>query len=249
MRKKIVAGNWKMNKDLPEGKSLTEGILENFNQKEGSHLILIPPFTHLSETKKLIGTRGLELGAQNVHHEANGAYTGEVSCSMLKSIDVEYCLVGHSERRIYQNESEDELLAKVKQLLLSNISPIFCIGESLEERESGREYEVIEEQLKVIFELSADEFSKLIIAYEPVWAIGTGKTATSDQAQDMHAFIRSKVEEKYGSSSSQSLSILYGGSCKPDNAEELFSKEDVDGGLIGGASLDASSFIAIYNLL
>lgn len=250
MRKKIVAGNWKMNKNYSEGKKLIEEILSNSSiAEEQKKLIILPPFIHLSMASEVLDGSKIGLGAQNVHHESSGAYTGEVSAEMLRSIGAGYCLVGHSERRTYQKETDQELFSKVKQLLQQSIEVIFCIGETLEERESGKEKEIISQQLNVLFQLEDSEMEKLIIAYEPVWAIGTGKTASADQAQEIHAFIRSKLAERYGDTIAENTSILYGGSCKPDNAEELFGKEDVDGGLIGGASLEASSFLSIYKAL
>lgn len=237
-----------MNMNLDEGLSLAKGIVNSLKSMEMENdldVVLIPPFIHLNELNGLLKDSRLALGAQNVHKETSGAFTGEVSASMVKSVGVDYCLVGHSERRVYQQESDDELIAKVNQLLKEDIQAIFCVGESLEERESGKEKEVIADQLAVLFDLDESDFSNLIIAYEPVWAIGTGKTASSDQAQEMHAHIRAEISNKYGSSIADEIRILYGGSCKPDNAAELFSKKDVDGGLIGGASLDADSFVEI----
>ncbi len=252
MRKKIVAGNWKMNKDIEEGVSLISEILELSKSVELSakeEIVIIPPFIHLTEAKKKLGSSEVKIGAQNVHHKAEGAYTGEVSSRMLASIDMDYCLVGHSERRTYQKETDEQMLGKTRQLLEAGIQPIFCLGESLEERESDRYFEVVKSQLTVIFTLSEEEFSNVVIAYEPVWAIGTGKTASSDQAQEIHAYLRRLISEKYGEAVANDTTILYGGSCKPENAADLFSKEDVDGGLIGGASLDAQSFIGIIKAL
>ena len=252
MRKKIVAGNWKMNKDLGDGATLIEEILSGLGAKtlaEDQKVICIPPFIHLQKANNLLKNKPLELGAQNVHEEESGAYTGEVSAEMLKSVGASYCLVGHSERRTYQNETDTQLISKVKNLLTNGIVPIFCIGETLEQREAGQEFDIVRSQIEVLFELKSEEFSNIIIAYEPVWAIGTGKTASSDQAQEIHAYIRKVIADQYGSDLANELSILYGGSCKPDNAADLFSKEDVDGGLIGGASLDANSFMGIIKEL
>lgn len=252
MRKKIVAGNWKMNMDYGSGLELIQEISNAYSAiqlKSNQELILLLPFIHLHSARAALSLSTISLGAQNVHHESNGAFTGEVSAEMLSSLGIKYCLVGHSERRLYQKESDEELISKVKLLLEKGICPVFCVGESLSEREARREKEVVRQQLSILFSLSKEEFSKLVLAYEPVWAIGTGKTASSDQAQEMHAFIRSEVNANYNSEVSESVSILYGGSCKPDNAAELFSKADVDGGLIGGASLDASSFLAIFKAL
>jgi len=252
MRKKVVAGNWKMNKALKEGISLCEEIRESLKEielKQGLEVILFPPYLHLSELSNRLETTKVRLGAQNVHHEASGAYTGEISSVMLASVGVEYCLVGHSERRTYQKESNAELIGKVKSLLENKIKPIFCVGESLQDREGGREKEVIADQLSILYTLSQNELSDMIIAYEPVWAIGTGKTATAQQAQEMHAHIRSLLAEQYQSSLASRIPILYGGSCNPENASELFAKADVDGGLIGGASLKASSFVDIIQAI
>lgn len=249
MRKKLVAGNWKMNTIVEEGIKLSEQIVGLIKEKndwsQNVDVVLVPPFVHLKDINKTIQGVGISLGAQNVHAEKSGAYTGEISAQMLASVGVKFCLVGHSERRIYQKEGGEELLLKVKRLLEEDIRPIFCVGESLEERESGNEKAVISAQLKVLYELAGPAFSKMIIAYEPIWAIGTGKTASADQAQEMHAFIRSELAKQYQPEIVMQMIILYGGSCNPQNALELFSKPDVDGGLIGGASLKAESFTQI----
>ena len=238
-----------MNLDLHEGIELASEILNNLSgEDQKADVILIPPFIHLSEILKVIKDSTLRLGAQNAHAQASGAFTGEVSAKMLASVGVDYCLVGHSERRIYQKEKGQELSQKVKRLIAEEIRPIFCVGESLEERESGKEQEVISHQLNELFQLSEQAFSKLIIAYEPVWAIGTGKTASAEQAQEMHAFIRAEVAKQYQKALADQLIILYGGSCNPQNASELFSKMDVDGGLIGGASLKADSFTDLIKI-
>lgn len=252
MRKKIVAGNWKMNNDLQAGIHLIEEIKKMYafiQDEKSAQVIIIPSFVQLLKASEQLADSKISLGAQNVHHKTHGAYTGEVSAEMLSSVNAKYCLVGHSERRIYQGEINEELFAKVQLLLAQNIIPIYCLGEQLEDRNTHNEFDVVKNQLEVVFELTPDEFSNLIIAYEPVWAIGTGKTATADQAQEMHAFLRREIQTKYGQSIADSISILYGGSCKPENATELFSKSDVDGGLIGGASLDAASFIGIIKAI
>lgn len=252
MRKKIVAGNWKMNNDLQAGIHLIEEIKKMYafiQDEKSAQVIIIPSFVQLLKASEQLADSKISLGAQNVHHKTHGAYTGEVSAEMLSSVNAKYCLVGHSERRIYQGETNEELFAKVQLLLAQNIIPIYCLGEQLEDRNTHNEFDVVKNQLEVVFELTPDEFSNLIIAYEPVWAIGTGKTATADQAQEMHAFLRREIQTKYGQSIADSISILYGGSCKPENATELFSKSDVDGGLIGGASLDAASFIGIIKAI
>lgn len=246
MRKKIVAGNWKMNTTPVEGVELAKGIVAGMRNVDKSvNFIIAPPFTHLSEVMKVTRGTGVAVSAQNCAAEAKGAYTGEVSASMIASLGVEYVILGHSERRQYYGETSETLNKKMKQVFANNLQPIYCIGEMLEERESGKHFEVVKQQIEeVVFNLSSSEFEKTIIAYEPVWAIGTGKTATSDQAQEMHAHIRKVLAEKFGSLAEQTV-ILYGGSANPGNAKELFSKKDVDGGLIGGASLKADDFIAI----
>ena len=245
MRKKIVAGNWKMNLDLEEGKELVRSLIQEDLSTE-VECILIPSFVHLSEVSKLTEQTTLKLGSQNNHAVNGGAYTGEVSAKMLQSVGVSYGLVGHSERRIYQKEDAETLSAKVQQLLKNGINPIFCCGESLSERKNSQHFETVEKQLQLLWELEPKEFEQVIIAYEPVWAIGTGETATAEQAQEMHTFIRAQLQKNFGTLAAQ-CSILYGGSCKPGNAAELFAQEDVDGGLIGGASLKAKDFAAIVN--
>lgn len=249
MRKKIVAGNWKMNTSLSEGIELAR----NVNSKvEGDDVIVIlcTPFIHLTEVLKVINKPALFLGAQNCANQESGAYTGEVSAAMVKSTRATYVILGHSERRTYYGENDELLSVKVKLALKNELTPIFCIGEVLQEREAGRYFNVVKNQLeKGLFHLSAAEFSKIVIAYEPVWAIGTGKTATPEQAQEMHKYIRDQIKAKYGAAIADDCSILYGGSCKPSNADELFANPDVDGGLIGGASLNAEDFIAIVKAL
>ncbi len=247
MRKNIVAGNWKMNKNLDEGLRLIQEI--NTNAKKGTpsdvKIILGTPFIHLVKAVEQ-AVSPVRIAAQNCASEATGAYTGEVSAEMIRSTGVEYVILGHSERRAYYGET-DEILAKKVNLALENkLSPIFCIGEVLEEREANRHFEVVKSQIeKALFHLSEEEFGKIILAYEPVWAIGTGETATPEQAQEMHAHIRKVVAEKYNAEIADNLSILYGGSMKPANAKELVAQPDVDGGLIGGASLNADDFFGI----
>lgn len=249
MRKNIVAGNWKMNMTLEEGQTLTSEIVNMFKDENISNAIAIinPPFPHIYPVSKLIGgANGVFLGAQNCSDKESGAYTGEVSASILASFGVQYVILGHSERREYFKESNELLAAKVKEALAKGLTPIFCCGESLEIRESGKHEESVKAQLtESLFGLSKEDFSKLVIAYEPIWAIGTGKTASAEQAQDMHAALRNHISSKYGAEVATNTSILYGGSCKPSNAEELFSKPDVDGGLIGGASLNSRDFVDI----
>lgn len=247
MRKKIVAGNWKMNKNLPEGIELAKTINRQVEDTEVV-VILCTPFIHLAEVARVISKDSLFLGAQNCASEASGAYTGEVSAEMIRSAGAEYVIVGHSERRSYYKESDEILNKKVKLALANNLIPIFCCGEVLAERQTGKHIQVVKSQIeKGLFDLSAEDFSKIVIAYEPVWAIGTGINATAEQAQEMHKVIRDSVAEKFGSSIAGQTSILYGGSCKPSNARELFANPDVDGGLIGGASLTAADFMGIVN--
>ena len=249
MRKHIVAGNWKMNKTFNEADDLVNELMEKLESTEldpNTLVIVCPPFPYLEMTSDYSDDSYFMVGAQNVSDQESGAYTGEVSAAMLESMEIDYCIVGHSERRAYYGETDEIVARKVDQLLKHNLRPIVCCGEVLEERESNRQFDVVKKQITDgLFHLSADEFSNVVIAYEPVWAIGTGKTATPDQAQEMHAFIRNLIAEKYGDEVAENTSILYGGSCKPGNAKELFANKDVDGGLIGGASLKADDFLAI----
>ena len=246
MRKNIVAGNWKMNTTVPEGVKLAQEVnaaLEGITAK--CDVVIGVPFTHLTAVKAVIGDK-LGLSAENCADKVKGAYTGEVSAAMVASTGATYVILGHSERRQYYGETAETLKDKVALALENGLTPIFCIGEVLEERENGTYFDVIKAQVAdSLFQLSAEDFGKIVLAYEPVWAIGTGKTATADQAQEIHAFIRGLIAEKYGEQVADDTTILYGGSCKPCNAKELFEKPDVDGGLIGGASLDAESFMGI----
>ena len=246
MRKNIVAGNWKMNTTVPEGVKLSQEVnaaLEGITAK--CEVVIGVPFTHLTAVKAVIGDK-LGLSAENCADKVKGAYTGEVSAAMVASTGATYVILGHSERRQYYGETAETLKDKVALALENGLTPIFCIGEVLEERENGTYFDVIKAQVAdSLFQLSAEDFGKIVLAYEPVWAIGTGKTATADQAQEIHAFIRGLIAEKYGEQVADDTTILYGGSCKPSNAKELFEKPDVDGGLIGGASLDAESFMGI----
>jgi len=247
MRKKIVAGNWKMNTLLKDGMELAKAVEKLEKEKQSDALLIIaPPFTHLSRIKELI--EGVKLAAQNCASEESGAYTGEVSPDMLLSVGAEYVIIGHSERRSYYHE-DDALLNKKTRLALSKgLKPIFCCGEVLEEREEGKLFDVIREQLsKGLAGLTKQDMGRTVIAYEPVWAIGTGVVATPDQAQEMHHFIRGLLAELFDGQVAEDTTILYGGSCKPSNAAEIFSNPDVDGGLIGGASLKAEDFLAIAN--
>lgn len=249
MRKKIVAGNWKMNTLKADAQKLASEVVNMAHDEVPStiELVLCTPFVHLSTVRALVPTGGrIFLGAQNCHTRQSGAFTGEVSAPMLQSYGVEFVVLGHSERRQYFHETHEELAAKVDIALANGLQPIFCCGEVLAERQAGQQEEVVARQLKEsLFHLTAEQMKKVVIAYEPVWAIGTGQTATSQQAQEMHAFIRTLFEGQYGPAVSEHLSILYGGSCNPGNAAELFACPDVDGGLIGGASLKSRDFIDI----
>ena len=247
MRKKIVAGNWKMNKTIQDGIDLAKTINRQV-EDNGVVIILCTPFIHLTEVNNVISKDSLYLGAQNCASEASGAYTGEVSAEMIRSAGADYVIIGHSERRSYYHEDDVLLNKKVKLALANSLTPIFCCGEVLQERQSNIHMKVVRTQIENgLFDLSPEDFGKVVIAYEPVWAIGTGVTATSAQAQEMHRVIRELVAEKYGNQVADNTSILYGGSCKPSNAKELFSNPDVDGGLIGGASLNAADFMGIVN--
>lgn len=247
MTKKIVAGNWKMNTTLKEAVELAEGIAKGNPDKKDITVIIAPPFPFIKSVKDVVGTN-VNIAAQNCSSEEKGAFTGEISAAMLKSVGVEYVILGHSERRMYFKETNEQLQKKLTQCFSNSLIPIFCVGEHLEERKSHKYFETIETQLKeVLFELSASELKTLIIAYEPVWAIGTGQTATTEQAREMHGFIRAVLSQKFGKKTADSIPLLYGGSCNSDNAKELFACKDVNGGLIGGASLKASSFLSIVN--
>lgn len=249
MRKNIVAGNWKMNTTVPEGVALAKEVNEALKGATvNCDVIICTPFTHLVPVAQSIDSEVLGLGAENCADHEKGAYTGEVSAAMVASTGAQYVILGHSERRQYYGETAATLREKVALALANGLKPIFCIGEVLEEREAGKHFEVVGKQVEEgLFDLSAEDFGKIILAYEPVWAIGTGKTATADQAEEMHAFIRGTVEKKYGKAVAENTSILYGGSCKPSNAKELFAKPDVDGGLIGGASLKCGDFMGIVS--
>lgn len=246
MRKKIVAGNWKMNTTPEQGVELVKAVLKGLGTAcHAVEYIVCPPYTHLSEVTRAVRGTAVSVGAQNCAEEAKGAYTGEVSAEMIASLGARYVILGHSERRQYYGETSSTLNKRMKQTYANKLVPIYCMGETLEERESGRLFDVVKAQIEeVVFNLTEDEFKKLIIAYEPVWAIGTGKVATAEQAQEMHAFIRKTLAAKFGALAAKTP-ILYGGSVKPDNAAEIFAKEDVDGGLIGGAALKAEDFIGI----
>ena len=248
MRKNIVAGNWKMNKTLQEGIELAKE-LNQILSAETPHcdVIICTPFIHLASVTPLVDPAKIGVGAENCADKESGAYTGEVSASMVKSTGAQYVILGHSERRAYYHETVGILAEKVKLALANGLKVIFCIGEVLEEREANRQNEVVAAQLASVFSLPAQDFANIILAYEPVWAIGTGKTATPEQAQEMHAYIRSLVAQNYNAEVAENTSILYGGSCKPSNAKELFANPDVDGGLIGGAALKAADFKGIID--
>lgn len=245
MNKFLIAGNWKMNKTAEEAKAfITELKSKNFSNEE--EVAVLVPFTDLYAVKEALGDSGIKFGAQNVHFEASGAFTGEVSVPMLSEIGVDYCVIGHSERREYFNETDETVNKKLKVLLEAGITPILCVGESLEVREKGEEQTFVGAQLVADFkDISARDAAGIVIAYEPIWAIGTGKTASPEQAEEMCAFIRGVMEGLYDEAVADSLLILYGGSMKPSNAKELLEKEDINGGLIGGASLKADDFADI----
>lgn len=247
MRKNIVAGNWKMNTTVPEGVELAKGVNEALKAtKANCDVVIAVPATHLVAVNQVIDANLLGLGAENCADHKSGAYTGEVSAAMVASTGAKYVILGHSERRQYYHETAEILKEKTLLALENGLTPIFCIGEVLEERENGTYFDVIKAQVEdSLFNLSAEDFGKIVLAYEPVWAIGTGKTATADQAEEIHAFIRNLIAEKYGKEVAENTSILYGGSCKPSNAKELFAKPNVDGGLIGGAALAVDTFMGI----
>lgn len=250
MRRKIVAGNWKMNKTFQDADDLINEIVEGLEDTNSNDVdvILCPPFPYIELATDYAQESDYAVGAQNVSSYQSGAYTGEVSAEMLFSMGVEYCIVGHSERRKYFMETDKELISKIELLLKNNILPIFCCGESLPEREKGIHFDIVKSQIEnVLFQFDPLDFAKMIIAYEPVWAIGTGVNATPDQAQEMHAYIRNLVTSKYGKEIAKNISILYGGSCNAQNAAQIFSNPDVDGGLIGGASIKSDEFLKIIN--
>lgn len=250
MRKKVVAGNWKCNTTVQEGVELAKAVNE-LVAKEGVEdvvVVLGTPFTHITSVVDAVDTSRIGVSSQNCAAEAKGAFTGEVSAEMVKSTGAEYVILGHSERREYYGETSEILNKKVALALENGLTPIYCCGEALDIREAGTQKEFVINQLKeTIFQLSVEDFKKIIIAYEPIWAIGTGKTATTEQAQEMHKDIRDAIAAKFGQEVAEEISILYGGSCKPSNAPELFANPDVDGGLIGGASLSAEDFLGIIN--
>jgi triosephosphate isomerase len=252
MRKRIVAGNWKMNLGLSEGAALVSNVLSTLPTLSEERLVVFaPPYLHLAQTVSQVqGTDNVSVAAQNCHHEASGAYTGEISAPMLKSAEVPYVIIGHSERREYNGETDELLAKKVDAALAAGLKIIFCCGEPLAIRDADTQNDFVGAQIKAgLFHLSAEQLANIAIAYEPIWAIGTGRTASAQQAQNMHAHIRSVLAAQYGAELAGNTSILYGGSCKPSNAAELFACPDVDGGLIGGASLKAEDFLGIIHAM
>ncbi len=246
MRRKVIAGNWKMNNDLNESQDLVSKIINGLGNDTKCDVIVCPPYTSLNEVFSLIKNTPVKLGAQNLYFEDSGAFTGEISASMLKSVGCEYVIIGHSERRTVFGEPDDVINKKIKKALEHNLKPIFCVGELLEQRENGTTMEVVKNQiLNGLKDITPVQLSEIIIAYEPVWAIGTGKTATPEQAQEVHAAIRELIVENFSEDVADNLVIQYGGSVKPDNAGELLSKKDIDGALVGGACLKADSFLGI----
>lgn len=245
MRKQIVAGNWKMNTNLQKAKELCSSIINLLGESD-KEVIIAAPYIHLASLVELTKKTKLKLAAQNCHQELLGAYTGEISASMLSDIGISHVILGHSERRAYNNEDNMLLANKVNAALSQNLQVIYCCGETLKERKSGIHFDIVSKQIvEGVFHLDAETLKNIVIAYEPVWAIGTGETATSTQAQEMHAHIRKVITNQYGVEIAENTSILYGGSCKPSNAQDLFAQSDVDGGLIGGASLNVEDFISI----
>ena len=247
MRKYIVAGNWKMNTTVPEGVELAKAVVAAAKDLPANvELVVAPPFTHLAPVADVLKGSKVQLSAQNCADHEKGAYTGEVAVNMLTSLGCQYTILGHSERRQYYGETDEKLVEKVKLALGAGLGVILCVGENLDEREAGKHFEVCATQVKnVLYQFTAEDMAKIVIAYEPVWAIGTGKTATAEQAEEIHAFIRKVLAEKFGDALAEEVTILYGGSCKPSNAKELFAQKDIDGGLIGGAALKADDFIQI----
>ena len=250
MRKKIVAGNWKMNNDSAQTEALIDELIEKRPTDTTTKIVIAPTFVNLQAAVKQAAGSNLIVTAQNMHQAESGAYTGEVSVSMLKSIKVNTVILGHSERRAYFNENNSLLAEKVSTALKHNLTIIFCFGEELADRQSENHFNVVESQLREgLFHITENDWNNIVLAYEPVWAIGTGETASPEQAQEMHAFIRNLIRQNINETVAENTSILYGGSVKPDNAREIFSKADVDGGLIGGASLKADDFLAIVNAM
>ena len=249
MRSKIVAGNWKMNKNRGETEALLTELAAKLPDTQ-AEVMVAPTFVNLALAERQMESSTIQVIAQNVHFAESGAYTGEISPDMLLDIEVDTVIIGHSERRAYFGENDELLKKKVTTALYKKMRVVFCFGEMMEDRKAGTHFEVVKSQLEnVLFDLDADAWSGIVLAYEPVWAIGTGETATPEQAQEMHAFIRKTITDAYNTGVANQVSILYGGSVKPNNAEEIFSKPDVDGGLIGGASLVADDFVAIIKAI
>ena len=245
-RKPIIAGNWKLNKTLKEAIELVTLLKRRIGDLQNVEIVVCPPYTALSEVSEILMECDIRLGAQDIYWEEKGAFTGEVSASLVKDAGAQYVIIGHSERRQFFHETDETVNKKTKAALKSHLTPIVCVGETLSERESKKTFKVIETQLKGGFvNLSPEEMKQLVIAYEPVWAIGTGKVATPEQAQEIHAFIRKELSEAFGSEVAQNMRILYGGSVKPDNISSLMGEADIDGALVGGASLDANQFSEI----
>ncbi|CAN5149276.1 triose-phosphate isomerase [soil metagenome] len=248
MRKNIVAGNWKMNNDLAETSEMLTHLKMQLVKEPTAEVYVAPPFTSLYHAFQTLKDTPVKVAAQNMHFESKGAFTGEISAQMLQSVGVTTVILGHSERRAQFNETGEILAKKVSAAIKSGMTVIFCFGEELKERKAEEHFNVVKTQLEEgIFHLGKKDWEKVVLAYEPVWAIGTGETASPEQAQEVHAFVRKTVAEKYDEATAGNVSILYGGSVKPDNAKEIFGQEDVDGGLIGGASLNAIDFLAIVN--
>ncbi len=246
MRQKIVAGNWKMHKNAEETEDLLNELIDQLPQDAEAHIVVAPTFVNLASAVEHLEFTNIEVAAQNMHQSESGAYTGEISADMLRSVGVHLVILGHSERRAYFHETDSILAYKVDTALKNYMKVIFCFGEELKDRQSGNHFNIVENQLRDgLFHIAKEAWANIILAYEPVWAIGTGETATPDQAQEMHHFIRETIRKSFGSDIAEDVSILYGGSVKPDNAKEIFSQPDVDGGLIGGAALKASDFAAI----
>lgn len=248
MRRKIVAGNWKMNNDLAETEELLGNIKLLWENEPSATVIVAPSFTNLHHSFESLRETKIEIAAQNIHQSEKGAFTGEISAKMLKSIGISWVIIGHSERRIFFKETDEQLAQKVNAALENDLQVIFCCGEELADRKNGNHFEIVKDQLaNGLFHISEAFWPNIAIAYEPIWAIGTGETASPEQAQEMHAFIRKTFAEKFSLEIAEGVSILYGGSVKPDNAKEIFQKKDVDGGLIGGASLKAEDFMTIVH--
>jgi triosephosphate isomerase len=246
MRQKIVAGNWKMHKNAEETEDLLNELIDHLTEEINIRVIVAPTFVNIASAVDHLEFTAIEVAAQNMHQANNGAYTGEISADMLKNIGVNTVILGHSERRAYFYESDALLAQKVETALENELEIIFCFGEELKDRKSGQHFKVVESQLKnALFHLPTEAWKSIVLAYEPVWAIGTGETASPDQAQEMHAFIRNTIASAFNQETADNVSILYGGSVKPNNAREIFSKPDVDGGLIGGAALNSVDFTAI----